>query len=67
MAACGVRRILAHQEQGFRGLRIGGLRIGVRRFALSRPRTPSKPPFVGRFGICARNGAERTPRELRRP
>eukprot|EP00969_Alexandrium_andersonii_P017832 780193-Alexandrium_andersonii.AAC.1 len=23
-----------------------------------RPRTPTKPAFVRRFGICARNGAE---------
>eukprot|EP00969_Alexandrium_andersonii_P025561 1116321-Alexandrium_andersonii.AAC.1 len=33
--------------------------------AISRPRTPSRPAFVGRFGSCAKDRAERTPRELR--
>eukprot|EP00969_Alexandrium_andersonii_P353020 15438930-Alexandrium_andersonii.AAC.1 len=36
-------------------------------FAISRFRTPSIPAFVRRFGISARSGAERTPRELRGP
>eukprot|EP00969_Alexandrium_andersonii_P112973 4993507-Alexandrium_andersonii.AAC.1 len=35
--------------------------------ATSRLRTPSSPAFVGRFGICAQDRAERTPRELRGP
>eukprot|EP00969_Alexandrium_andersonii_P354369 15442007-Alexandrium_andersonii.AAC.1 len=33
----------------------------------SRPRTPSITAFVGGFWICAKNGADRTPRELRGP
>eukprot|EP00969_Alexandrium_andersonii_P179892 7951532-Alexandrium_andersonii.AAC.1 len=32
-----------------------------------RDRTPSIPAFIGGFGICANNGAERTPRELGGP
>eukprot|EP00969_Alexandrium_andersonii_P232352 10259163-Alexandrium_andersonii.AAC.1 len=52
-------------SKGLRGLRTGGLRIGARDFAISRPRTPSGPAFVGRFGLSAQTGAERTPRELR--
>eukprot|EP00969_Alexandrium_andersonii_P155580 6878831-Alexandrium_andersonii.AAC.1 len=32
-----------------------------------RPRTPSKHMLVGRFGFCARSGAECTPRELQGP
>eukprot|EP00969_Alexandrium_andersonii_P037785 1656943-Alexandrium_andersonii.AAC.1 len=35
-------------RQGLRGLRIGGLRIGARELAISKPRTPSSPAFVGR-------------------
>eukprot|EP00969_Alexandrium_andersonii_P305971 13525634-Alexandrium_andersonii.AAC.1 len=38
------------------------------------PRTPREAPpahpparFVGRFGICAKNGADRTPPELQGP
>eukprot|EP00969_Alexandrium_andersonii_P153318 6779685-Alexandrium_andersonii.AAC.1 len=47
--------------------RIGGLRIGAFELAISRPRTPSRPVFAGRFGISTKNGAEHTPRELRGP
>eukprot|EP00969_Alexandrium_andersonii_P082370 3630321-Alexandrium_andersonii.AAC.1 len=39
--------------------------FGARYVAISRPRTPSSPVSTGGFGISARNGAERTPRELR--
>eukprot|EP00969_Alexandrium_andersonii_P206581 9126787-Alexandrium_andersonii.AAC.1 len=40
-------------SQGLRGWRIGGLRIGACDFAaISRPRTPSSPAFIGRCGIC---------------
>eukprot|EP00969_Alexandrium_andersonii_P111309 4914510-Alexandrium_andersonii.AAC.1 len=35
--------------------------------ATSRPVTPSRPAFVGRFGICTENGAECSLRELRAP
>eukprot|EP00969_Alexandrium_andersonii_P302849 13387475-Alexandrium_andersonii.AAC.1 len=53
--------LLARQEQ-----RIGGLERAAAR--LRAPRTPLDPPlFVVRFGVCAENGAERTPRELRGP
>eukprot|EP00969_Alexandrium_andersonii_P008308 361886-Alexandrium_andersonii.AAC.1 len=41
--------------------------MGACEWAMSRPRTPSRPSFVGRSGICARNAAERTPQELRVP
>eukprot|EP00969_Alexandrium_andersonii_P025382 1108841-Alexandrium_andersonii.AAC.1 len=51
-------------SKGLRGLRIGELRIGACALAISWPRTPSGPAFVDRFGICARNSAERTPRGL---
>eukprot|EP00969_Alexandrium_andersonii_P354500 15442291-Alexandrium_andersonii.AAC.1 len=33
----------------------------------SHLRTPSSPAFLGRFGICTNNGAERTSRERREP
>eukprot|EP00969_Alexandrium_andersonii_P131274 5804909-Alexandrium_andersonii.AAC.1 len=36
-------------------------------FADSRLQTPSRPEFVGGFGICEENGTERTSRELRGP
>eukprot|EP00969_Alexandrium_andersonii_P164370 7264990-Alexandrium_andersonii.AAC.1 len=35
----------APKSEGLRGLRMGGLRIGARGFAISRPRTPSCPLF----------------------
>eukprot|EP00969_Alexandrium_andersonii_P233495 10308224-Alexandrium_andersonii.AAC.1 len=35
--------------------------------ASGRLRTPRTAAFVGRFGICTKNGAERTPRELQGP
>eukprot|EP00969_Alexandrium_andersonii_P218608 9655961-Alexandrium_andersonii.AAC.1 len=46
---------------------LGGLRIGARVVAISRPRTPSIHIFVARFRLCARDGAERSPRELQGP
>eukprot|EP00969_Alexandrium_andersonii_P325209 14369627-Alexandrium_andersonii.AAC.1 len=35
--------------------------------ALGRLRTPRTVAFIGRFGICMKDGAERTPRELQGP
>eukprot|EP00969_Alexandrium_andersonii_P294961 13038020-Alexandrium_andersonii.AAC.1 len=52
-------------SQGLRGLRTGGLRIGACEMAISRPRTRSRPAFVGRFVPSVQRDAERTPRELR--
>eukprot|EP00969_Alexandrium_andersonii_P306087 13530768-Alexandrium_andersonii.AAC.1 len=53
--------------RGLRGLRNAGLRIVAREFAISRLRPPSSPSFVGGVRICARSGAEFTPRKLRGP
>eukprot|EP00969_Alexandrium_andersonii_P158637 7008507-Alexandrium_andersonii.AAC.1 len=53
--------------QGFRGLRIGGLRIEVRYTAIPGLQTPSIQICGGRTQFCARNDAERTPQELRAP
>eukprot|EP00969_Alexandrium_andersonii_P325685 14390281-Alexandrium_andersonii.AAC.1 len=47
------------------GLADCGLDLAISRFRDLR--TPSRPAFVGRFGISTKNGAERTPRELRGP
>eukprot|EP00969_Alexandrium_andersonii_P140825 6228640-Alexandrium_andersonii.AAC.1 len=46
----GLAGVSRAKSQGLRGLRLGGLRIGARYFAISRLRTPSRPAFVGRFG-----------------
>eukprot|EP00969_Alexandrium_andersonii_P310115 13704422-Alexandrium_andersonii.AAC.1 len=55
-------------SEGLRGLRIGGLRIGVRDFAISRATlAPSIIHFASGFGISTDCYAERTPRELRGP
>eukprot|EP00969_Alexandrium_andersonii_P174762 7728218-Alexandrium_andersonii.AAC.1 len=37
-----------------RGLRIGGVRIGAWGAASSPPGTPSRPAFVGGFGVCTK-------------
>eukprot|EP00969_Alexandrium_andersonii_P180533 7978856-Alexandrium_andersonii.AAC.1 len=60
-------RLSRAKSKGVRGLRIGGLRIRAREIAISRPRTPSRLAFVGRFGVCANKGAESTSRGLQGP
>eukprot|EP00969_Alexandrium_andersonii_P078385 3456489-Alexandrium_andersonii.AAC.1 len=60
--------LLARQDP--RNAQIADCRIAALESATSRCcelRTPSGLALVGRFGLCARNGAERTPRELRGP
>eukprot|EP00969_Alexandrium_andersonii_P062867 2768720-Alexandrium_andersonii.AAC.1 len=47
-----LKRVRAFWDRRAPRSSVGGLRIGARCFALSRPRTPSRPAFAGRFGIC---------------
>eukprot|EP00969_Alexandrium_andersonii_P116158 5136651-Alexandrium_andersonii.AAC.1 len=55
------------KSKGLRGLRSARIADWSVQLHAFGPSGPSRPAFVGRLGICANNGAERTPRELREP